>query len=136
MKVVVDTNVFISGVFFTGPPNQILKAWRDGRLDLAVSAEILEEYQRVSMILSEKYPEINVARILDLMTVEAKVVSAPPLPEPVCQDQDDDKFLACALAAKAKIVISGDKHLLDVSGYRAIEINRPREFLDRYLAET
>ena len=49
---------------------------------------------------------------------------------------ETDKFLACALAAKAKTVISGDKLLLDVSGYRGIEIYRPREFLDRYLSET
>ena len=47
MKVVLDTNVFVSGVFFCGPPYDILSAWRGGRLQLVVSAEILEEYRRV-----------------------------------------------------------------------------------------
>ncbi len=136
MKVVIDTNVFISGVFFSGPPYKILKAWRDGYLDLVVSTEILEEYQRVSVLLQEKYPDVDLAPILDLLTVEAQVVTAPPLPEPVCQDPDDDKFLACALAANARTVISGDNHLLKMSGYQGIEINRPREFLDRYLTKT
>jgi predicted nucleic acid-binding protein len=47
MRIVLDTNVFISGTFFTGPPYQILKAWRDGRVQLLVSPSILDEYQRI-----------------------------------------------------------------------------------------
>jgi len=47
MRIVLDTNVFISGVFFSGPPFQILKAWRDEKVHLVISQEILEEYQRV-----------------------------------------------------------------------------------------
>ena len=44
VKVIVDTNVFISGVFFSGPPHQILNAWRDGKIQWAISQEILKEY--------------------------------------------------------------------------------------------
>lgn len=43
MKVVVDTNVFISGVFFGGPPGDVLSAWRDGKIEFVVSREIIEE---------------------------------------------------------------------------------------------
>ena len=50
MKVVLDTNVFISGVFFSGPPYQILKAWREGKIQLVVSEKIFEEYVRVGEI--------------------------------------------------------------------------------------
>jgi predicted nucleic acid-binding protein len=50
---VLDTNVLISSIFFGGPPFQILKAWRDGRVQLALSPEILEEYYRVSSLLEE-----------------------------------------------------------------------------------
>ena len=46
---------------------------------------------------------------------------------------DDDKFLACAIAGKSKLIVSGDKHLLRVSGYRGIKVERPREFIDEYL---
>ncbi len=53
MKVVVDKNVFVSGVFFSGPPFEILSAWRDGRLQMVVSAEILEEYRRVGNVLRQ-----------------------------------------------------------------------------------
>jgi predicted nucleic acid-binding protein len=58
-----------------------------------------------------------------------KVVTAPPLPEQVCEDPDDDKFLACALAGRNKVIVSGDKHMLDVSGYQKIEVLKPRKFV-------
>lgn len=66
MKVVVDTNVFISGVFFTGPPSRILKAWRDQRIEIVISPEILEEYRRVGDILMLRYPAIDIERIFEL----------------------------------------------------------------------
>lgn len=135
MRVVIDTNVFISGVFFGGPPFQILKAWRDGRIQLLLTMEILEEYDRVSETLSEQFPGIDLDPVFDLLAVEGETILAPSLPEPVCEDPEDDKFLACALAGKTRIIISGDKHLLKVSGYRGIAVIRPREFVDGYLRE-
>lgn len=48
MRVILDTNVFISGVFFGGPPSRILEGWHDGRVTLVLSPEILDEYQRVA----------------------------------------------------------------------------------------
>ena len=55
MRVVLDTNVFVSGVFFSGPPFRILEAWRDGRVQLAITAEILDEYQRVGEELANSF---------------------------------------------------------------------------------
>jgi putative PIN family toxin of toxin-antitoxin system len=135
VKVVLDTNVFISGVFFSGPPYQILKAWRDDILQLVVSHEIFEEYQWVGEILAEKFPGVLLVPTLELLTVEAEFTFDPNLPEPVCEDPDDDKFLACALATRTKIIVSGDRHLLKVSGYRGIDVIRPRRFLDDYLGK-
>lgn len=53
MKVVLDTNVFISGVFFSGPPYEVLNAWREGKIQLAISQEILREYWRVGEVFAE-----------------------------------------------------------------------------------
>jgi putative PIN family toxin of toxin-antitoxin system len=133
VRVVLDTNVFVSAVFFIGPPYKVLQAWRDGRIQIVLSPEILEEYQRVGVALAELYPGVELDPILDLLTVQAQLITAPELPEPACQDPDDDKFLACALGSRTRILISGDKHLLKMSGYRGIEVVRPREFLSRYL---
>ncbi len=135
LKVVMDTNVFVSGVFFSGPPFQILNAWQSGEFDLVVSQEILDEYRRVGEILAEERPKIDLNPILTFVLEHAKVYNSPKLKEPVCEDPDDDKFLACALASGSRVIISGDKHLLKVSGYQGIEVLKPREFLDRYWTE-
>jgi uncharacterized protein len=134
LKVVIDTNVFVSGIFFNGPPYQVLKAWRDSKIELIVSLDILDEYRRVAEILAEEHPTINLAPILGLVIQNAVIYSAPKLSDAVCEDPDDDKFLACSLASGSTIIISGDKHLLEVSGYRGIEVLKPRDFVNKYLA--
>jgi putative PIN family toxin of toxin-antitoxin system len=133
VRVILDTNVVISGVFFTGPPSAILKAWREGALHIVVSPEIVGEYRRVGGVLAKQFPGVDLDPILNLLAAEAELIEAPALPEPVCDDPDDDKFLACALASKTKIIISGDKQLVRVSGYRGIKVIKPRTFVDEYL---
>ena len=133
MKIVLDTNVFVSGVFFNGPPYQILEAWRDGKLVIIVSPEILDEYVRVGEILAEDHPGIDLKPMLDYVIQNAEVFATSALSEAVCEDPDDDKFLACALASGSTIIVSGDKHLLKISGYQQIEILKPRDFVNRYL---
>lgn len=68
------------------------------------------------------------------MTAEAEIYPSHTLPEPVCEDPDDDKFTACAITAKCKMIISGDKHLLKVSGLKGIDVIKPREFVDKCLS--
>ena len=134
MKVILDTNVFVSGIFFSGPPYQIIKAWRDGMLELAMSSDIFDEYRRIATILAEQFPPVNLQKLLEFLEREADFYDVPVLSEQVCDDPDDDKFLACALASDTKIIVSGDKHLLRVSGYQDIEVLKPKAFVDVYLA--
>jgi putative PIN family toxin of toxin-antitoxin system len=101
---------------------------------LVISVEILKEYRRVGEALAERFPSVNLGPVLDLVTAEAKTVLVQSLPGPVCTDPDDDKFLACALAAKCKLIVSGDKHLLKVSGFHGITVMPPRQFVDKHLA--
>lgn len=133
MKLVVDTNVFISGVFFSGPPHQILNAWRRGQITLVLSPEILSEYQATGDELANKFTEVDLNPWLELAATLAVVVRAPSLPEQVCTDPDDDKFLACALASGTTLVTSGDKALLATSGFKGITVLTPRQFVDSHL---
>jgi uncharacterized protein len=133
VKLVVDTNVMISGAFYSGPSSRILDACIRGECLLVLSPDIIDEYVRVGEEFSQKRPNVPFARFLEILISTALLVQAPPLPEPVCKDPDDDKFIACALAGGAKLITSGDKHLLSVSGYAGIEILRPRHFEDEYL---
>jgi putative PIN family toxin of toxin-antitoxin system len=122
-----------SGVFFSGPPFQILEAWKNGKLQLVVSPEILDEYRRVGEILAEEHPTIDLEPMLEYVIHNAAIFSVSSLPEGVCEDPDDDKFLACALASGSNLVVSGDRHLLKVSGYQNIEVLKPRDFIEKQL---
>lgn len=135
MKVILDTNVFVSGVFFSGPPYTILNAWRNDRLQLVSSPEILDEYQVVGRELATQYPGVDLEPMLELLTVATDVIAPAALSEQVCSDPDDDKFIACALSSRTRYIISGDKHLLSVSGYKRISVLRPRMFVDEHLQE-
>jgi len=133
VRAILDTNVFISGVFFSGPPHQILAAWRDGKVKLVTSAEILEEYRRVGCELDSRLDGVDVEPFLALVAVVGEIVLAPALPRQVCDDPDDDKFIACALASRCKIIVSGDKTLLNASGHLGIDIVSPRRFVEDHL---
>ena len=135
MQVVVDTNVLISAVFFAGKPGQILDAWQKKKIELVISTEILAEYIDVLHRLSAKYPKVDVSQIITLITSFSLIVEARSLDEKVCEDPDDDKFIAAAIASSSNIIITGDAHLLDVSGYSGIEMIEPAAFIKKYLSE-
>ena len=118
MKVILDTNVFVSGVYFSGPPHTILQAWRDGLVHIVISREIFDEYARVGDLLGKRYLGIDLKPILQVR---------------ICDDPSDDKFFSCAITSGAHFIISGDNHLLRASGYRNVEVIKPRQFVDNYL---
>jgi uncharacterized protein len=130
IKAILDTNVFISGVFWKGPPFEILKAWQEQRFRLAMSPPILDEYRRVLDEIMKKRPLPVLTSILRVIELHSEMVEPVSFAEPVCSDPDDDKFLEAALAAHASYVVSGDAALLKVKQYRGIEIVRPRQFVD------
>lgn len=133
MKIVLDTNVFISGIFFSGPPSEILKAWKDSKIQIMLSKEILFEYQRVAEELSSKFPPVNIKEIIVLFMIHGEIFETKNISVNICEDPDDKKFIECAIASTTKIIVSGDKHLLKISGFKGISVLKPREFLDNYL---
>ena len=133
MKIVLDTNVFISGIFFSGPPSQILQSWRQSKTKIVLTEQILAEYQRIGAELSAKYPSVNIEPIIELFTIFGEFVETRGISETICEDPDDNKFIECAIASQSKLIVSGDKHLLNISGYKEIEVLKPREFVDNYL---
>ncbi len=133
MKVVLDTNVLISGIFFSGTPARIVEAWRDGDIQLVLTEAILGEYIRVANILSRQFADVAIGPILALMASRSEKIEPSQLPYQICEDPDDDKFLACALASDGSIIITGDRHLLKLAGYAGLVILSPRAFVQQYL---
>ncbi len=129
MNVILDTNVFISGIYWSGPPYKILKAWQNRKINLIISQEIIDEYDRVCKALSKQFPGIDLRTFMELLAINSKMYAPLKLNEPVSRDPDDDKFIACALAAKVKVIISGDKDLITISGYKGINVIKPGIFV-------
>ena len=136
MKVVLDTNVLISGIYFGGIPGKILEAWGARRFQLLVSTEILQEYLNVAERLADRYAGVEYESILGLIIQNAELVQPSDLPEPVSTDPDDDKFLACALAGDSTTIISGDSDLLNLSGYCGIKVITLKAFVSECLDQS
>ena len=128
MRVVLDTNVFVSGIFFGGVPGLVLDLWKAGDVELVVTEAILSEYEDVLRRLAERYPEVDPDPILGLVTKKGFFVQAARLAVSVCADPDDDKFIAGALGGQAKVIVSGDRPLLDVSGHQGVRVLKPADF--------
>lgn len=133
MRIVLDTNVFVSGVFLGGWPRRVLESWRDGHMVVAFSREILEEYRRVGDRLAERYPGASLQPFLRLLTIEGELVDPPAQDEPITDDPDDDKFLTRAWAAGIGVVVSGDRDLLKASGWNGVEVLTPADFVRRFI---
>ena len=115
-RVVIDTNVLASALLFGGKTEKIVTFWKNRLVVPLCSREIVEEYLRVLA-----YPKFQLSKteIEFLLTNEIlpyfEVLTVKPGRQFVAADPSDDKFIWCALEGQAEVVVSGDKHLLDLS---------------------
>ena len=133
IRVVIDTNVLISGFFFGGIPGRLIQLWKNKRILPLVSKEILGEYIKVlaypKFKLSEE--EINYILYQEILPF-FEVIPVKQRPVIIKEDPSDDKFIRCAQSGKAKVIISGDQHLLSLTTYKEIQILSPSQFLEEY----
>lgn len=132
MKVVVDTNVVVSGLLWGGPPNRILRWARDGLLEIVVCEETTPEVRRVIQYkrFSKRLSDLDISSNEVFSYFMNLVTFAPTpgsIPEVIKEDLFDNIFLALASENSAQLIISGDKHLLDVGTYKDIQIVTPSE---------
>lgn len=135
MRVVADTNTLVSGLLWPGPSRQILEAARAGRVQLWTSAALLVELEDV--LQRAKFAQrlagagLSPRRLVVGYGALATVVKPVAIAPVVLQDPDDDEVLACATAAQAEVIVSGDHHLLALKQYGAIPIVTARGLLIR-----
>ena len=131
MRILIDTNILISGLFFHGLPKKLLSEMDFEKFNICVNEEIVSEYiEKVDKKFSNaKYvidKELREKFFSNLHSFE-KVSDLK-----ICRDPKDDKFINCAIDAKAIYIVSGDSDLLTIKNFAGIEIVTAREFYEKY----
>ena len=131
MKLVLDTNIFISSFFWGGNPRKIMTRIIDGQDTLYVSDQILQE---IFFVMAR--PKFNVnhfQRIRFVNSIEeiAHRVTTSGIIQGICRDSDDDKILECAILSNADFIISGDSDLLSLKEFRKIPIITASEYINK-----
>ena len=128
MRAVLDTNIFISALVLPrGQAEKAVLAAVEGRFDLAISKPIIHE---VLGVLAQKFarePE-ELARVAVFLSELGEVVK-PRKALHVLRDEPDNRILECALTARAKVIVTGDRAMLDLGEHKGIRIVTLREFL-------
>lgn len=135
MRLVTDTNVVVSGLLWLGNPGRLLEAAALGRVTLytspALLAELTETFNTPKLARPIVRSGMTLAGLLERYLNVVIVVQPAAVPRVVPNDVDDDQVLACALAANAELIVSGDKHLLGLGGqYQGIRIVAPAQAVE------
>ena len=130
-KVVIDTNVIISALLFGGKPGELIPLWQNSRIKPIVSRDIIDEYIKVLAYPKFELSEKEIQFLLYRQVLPYfKIVETSQGEIIISNDPSDDKFIQCALAGNAKIIVSGDSHLLSRKVYHDIHILSPAQYLD------
>lgn len=135
MRAVLDTNVLISGLLWRGIPHECLLSAEAELYELVLAESILDEL-RHKLIEKFENTEEESEEILSGLRRCATFVTLTGRSGWVAADPDDDKFVESALIGHADVIVSGDRHLLDLGTVEGIPILSPRQFLRRLANET
>jgi putative PIN family toxin of toxin-antitoxin system len=137
LRIVIDTNVLVSSVISKkGAPAQLMDAWSDHVFDIVVSDAIIREVERVLLEPHLKQvfniTEKRITRLVEMLSEDGILVpGTADMHGSIPSDPTDEMFLAAAIDGNAEILVSGDKHLLDLGFYSGVVIITPRQLLDR-----
>jgi putative PIN family toxin of toxin-antitoxin system len=126
--VVCDSNVYVSALVFGGIPRRVLEGVELNLFALAVSDPIKADVERV-LVVKFAWPEVRVREATSyLWSLAHPVVPKQTIKD--CVDPDDNRILECALEAQARVIVTGDNHLLRLSPYYEILILTPKQFIE------
>jgi uncharacterized protein len=130
-RIVLDTNVLISAIVFGGRPREVLEKVIAGRFTMAISAEMLAEFQGVLEGKKFRYPSDIVRTIVHELLAVSELVRPRMKVEQIKADPADNRILECALESGAACIVSGDRHLLELGRFEGIPILDAAAFLAR-----
>lgn len=136
IRVVLDTNAYVSGLLWTGLPHTLLSVAETGQLVLVTSPAILEEVREVlarpKFAARMRTLSTSVDELMESLLSLVQIIQEPNVTPVVLRDPDDDKFVACALVAHSRWIISGDDHLLRIGRYKNMRLVTPQQFWVRW----
>ncbi len=127
-RIVIDTNIYISAIFWGGKPREVVDLGRSEKVLIFTSREIQTEIDRklrTKFALSED----ETAQILLDFSTFTHLTAALEKISVIDDDPDDNKFIECAVSSKAHFIVTGDKHLLNLDMYKEIKILKATDFL-------
>lgn len=130
IKIVLDTNVYLSALFWKGAPYQIFKKVLDGTILNFTSPQILEEIKG-RLLDKFKLPPERVKELLEIIIFSTQIVFPKRRSNVIKKDPSDNKIIECAVEAKVSFIVSGDKHLLNLKEFKEIKIISPKDFLQK-----
>ena len=130
MKIVLDTNIFISGIFWSGDSEKILYDWGNEKYELVMSTEIIREIIETLMDFKIQLPINMLLLWISILSMKSKIVEPIQKIDIVKDDADDNKFIEAAVEGKADYVVTQDNHLLKIKEFEGIKILTPKEFLE------
>ena len=128
MKVVLETNIFISGIFWKGASNEVILNWKEGKFTLVTSSETISEIIKVLKDFKIKLSDYMIKEWVDLIVRNSIIVEPKDKIYIVKDDTKDNIFIETAVAGNADYIISQDNHLLKLKEFRGIKIITPEEF--------
>jgi uncharacterized protein len=129
VRVVLDTNVIVSGIFWNGVPYKILEYWVHDKYQVLITSSILLEYEATLNRIS-KGKKDDLINSWILFIAENGIMINAKKNFNLSADPDDNKFIDCAVAGDAQYIVSGDSHLLDVKNVLNVKIIKPSTFLN------
>jgi putative PIN family toxin of toxin-antitoxin system len=130
MKIVIDSNVFVSSFFWGGHPREVFERVINGLDELYITDEIIKE---ITSVMSSGKFNVNNIEIKDYVRIiekYSKKVLSKNIPKSVSRDKNDDKILQCGLDGNVDYIVTGDKDLLILKEYKTIKIMSPRDYLE------
>jgi len=131
VRIVLDTNVVVSGLLWSASPRHLLDAVRAGRASAFTSRELLEELadvlSRPHLVPLLTKQQTSAAALVQGYALLATIVTSAEISATIIADPDDDALIATALAARADLIISGDRKVLDLKHHHGIAIVNPAE---------
>ncbi|MBI2499045.1 putative toxin-antitoxin system toxin component, PIN family [Candidatus Woesearchaeota archaeon] len=128
MKIVLDTNIFISGIFWRGSSNKVITNWKEGRFTLVISLQIISEIIKVLKDFKIKLSDDMIKEWIDLIVRNSVIIEPRESIKIIKEDPKDNIFIETAVAGNVDYVISQDNHLLKLKEFRGIKIITPEEF--------